>query len=53
MDTFEQKFTEFARELSDLNDQNMALKDREKKYKRTLNQLEVKNIELEEKFKYA
>ena len=31
----------------------MSLKEREKKYKRQIHQLEVRNLELEEKFKYA
>ena len=53
MDKFESKFTEFSQELSELTEQNQSLKDREKKYKRTINNLEVKNLELEEKLKYA
>lgn len=53
MDKFELKFTEFATELKDLTSQNQALKEKERKYKRTINQLEVKAIELEEKYKFA
>lgn len=29
------------------------MREREKKFKRTINKLEVYNLELEEKFKYA
>ena len=53
MDKFDQKFTEFSQELNELTDSNLNLKEREKKYKRTINQLELRNLELEEKFKYA
>ena len=53
MDKFDQKFEEFSRELTELTDANQNMRDREKKFKRTINQLEVKNLELEEKLKYA
>ena len=53
MDKFDQKFTEFSQELNELTDSNMNLKEREKKYKRTIHQLELRNLELEEKFKYS
>ena len=53
MDKFDGKFTEFSKELTELTESNMNHKEREKKYKRMINQLEVRNLELEEKFKYA
>ena len=53
LDKFDQKFTEFSTELNELTESNLNLKEREKKYKRAIQQLEVKNLELEEKFKYA
>jgi len=53
MDKFDQKFEEFSRELTELTDANQNMRDREKKFKRTINHLEVKNLELEEKLKYA
>ena len=53
MDKFDQKFTEFSQELNELTESNLTLKEREKKYKRQMHQLEVRNLELEEKFKYA
>ena len=53
MDKFDQKFTEFSTELTELTESNQNMKDREKKYKRTIQKLEVRNLELEEKFKYA
>lgn len=53
MDKFDQKFTEFQHELTELTQSNVVMKEKEKKYKRTINQLEVRNLELEEKFKYA
>lgn len=53
MDKFEQKFGEFQSELNELTDSNQEFRDKEKKYKRLINQLEVRNLELEEKFKYA
>lgn len=36
MDKFDQKFTEFSQELNELTDSNMNMKEREKKYKRTI-----------------
>ena len=53
MDKFDQKFEEFSKELSELSESNETMRSREKKYKRTINQLEIKNLELEEKLKYA
>jgi len=53
MDKFEAKFAEFGQELTQLNEQNELLQEREKKFKRAINKLEVKNLELEEKLKYA
>ena len=53
MDKFESKFTEFSNELAELTEQNQTYREREKKYKRTINSLELKNLELEEKIKYA
>ena len=53
MDKFDQKFTEFSQELNELTESNLNMKEREKKYKRQIHQLEVRNLELEEKFKYA
>ena len=35
------------------SESNETMRSREKKYKRTINQLEIKNLELEEKLKYA
>lgn len=53
MDKFESKFGQFAQELTQLTEQNENMREREKKFKRTINKLEVYNLELEEKFKYA
>lgn len=53
MDKFEHKFAEFAHELTQLTEQNEYMREREKKFKRTINKLEVVNLEFEEKFKYA
>lgn len=53
MDKFESKFGQFAQELTQLTEQNEHMREREKKFKRTINKLEVYNLELEEKFKYA
>jgi len=53
MDKFETKFVEFSRELGELTDQNALMKEREKKHKRTINKLEVANLELDEKLKYS
>ena len=53
MDKFDQKFGEFSKELNELSESNETMRSREKKYKRTINQLEIKNLELEEKLKYA
>ena len=53
MDKFETKFAEFSQELGELTDQNAQMKEKEKKLKRTVNKLEVANLELEEKLKYS
>lgn len=53
MDKFEAKFAEFSQELGELTDQNAEMKDKERKLKRTVNKLEVANLELEEKLKYS
>lgn len=53
MDKFDQKFTEFSQELGELSEQNQIFKEKEKKFKRTIHNLELRNLELEEKMKYA
>ena len=53
LDKFDKKFNEFQHELTALTDQNFHLKEKEKKYKRQLHDLEVQNLEWKEKFKYS
>ena len=53
LDKFDKKFSEFQRELTSLTDQNYVLKEKEKKTKRQLHELEVQNLEWREKFKYS
>ena len=52
MDKFDKKFTEFQRELTDLSEQNSMFKDKEKRYKKKINDSEVQNLEWKERCKY-
>ena len=52
LDKFDKKFTEFQAELTNLTDQNFHLKEKEKKHKRLIHDLEVQNLEWKEKYKY-
>ena len=52
LDKFDKKFTEFQAELTNLTDQNFHRKEKEKKYKRQIHDLEVQNLEWKEKYKY-
>ena len=52
MDKFDKKFTEFQTELTNLTDQNYHLREKEKKNKRKIHDLEVQNLEWKEKYKY-
>ena len=52
LDKFDKKFTEFQTELTNLTDQNYHLREKEKKNKRKIHDLEVQNLEWKEKYKY-
>ena len=52
MDKFDQKFADFQNELNDLSDQNLVLRDKEKRSKKKINELEVENLEWKERAKY-
>ena len=41
LDKFDKKFNEFQRELTALTEQNFTMKEKEKKYKRQIHDLEV------------
>lgn len=52
MDKFDKKFTEFQTELTELTDQNLIMKDKEKRSKKKINELEVQIVEMKERSKY-
>ncbi len=50
---FDQKFKDFQKELTFLNDENIRIKDKEKKQKRLAQELEVELLAWKEKHRYS